>query len=77
MMGDLPESTARSIGATILHTAEALAVLSVLCTMAAGICLLLAGRSTGGRAAVFRWLAVLLAVAALVPPVFVAWTVGR
>ena len=77
MIGGLPESTARGIAEAAVHAVAALAVLSLMCAVGAGTCLLLARRSMGGRAAVFRGLAGLLAVAALVPPVFVAWAVGH
>lgn len=60
-----------------MRAVEMLATLSVMCALAAGTCLILARRSTGGWVRVFNWFAVVLAVAALGPPVFVMWAVER
>lgn len=77
MIGGLPDSTARGIGEAIVHTVEVLALISVLCVVGAGVCLILARRSAGVRAKVLRWLAVLLAVLASGPPLFIILATSR
>ena len=76
-MMNLPESTAQGIGLAIFHTIEVLALISVVCVVTASVCLILARRSLGRQAKLLHWLAVLLAAAALGPPLFVVWATSR
>ena len=77
MIGGLPESTARGIAESAMFGLEVMAAISVFCEVGAGVCFILARHATGTPAPVLRWASLLLAVAALGPPVLVAWAINH
>ena len=77
MIDRWPNGAERTIGDGIMFGLVLLVAISVLCVVGAGACFILARRSSGGRARVFRWFAFPLSVAAVIPPMFVVWAVGR